>query len=683
MKKILAFIIILAIALSFSVPALAAGYPGSSGPTLIRACHPQENTKENNTPQTQKNKYGNTYIFIDVPDTYWAYEDIKNFIDRGIISGYGDGTFAPDNGVTREQFCKMLALTFNAPLTTPATPSFSDVGPDDWSYPYVEACKDFLTAYASPFGGPPAFHPTEYATREDIAVALVRMMGLSADDVKNPNYAKSKFRDSSSITPALLPYVSLACELGLIGGYPDKTFRPTKTITRAETVVLLGRATKQAVVDINGELDLSAKCVYSQDGKKVSVHIEADAGTAVAVNGTKVTMKSNGAGKYEGVYTYEFTGEGKKTFTITGVKGDKTKTIEVTAEYKIGAPVLSITQCPATSTTENVTIKGTLTDTTGKKVTLTVNDKTVSVDKSSNWSITVKLKEGENKFVFAASNSAGVKTTQERTIVYTSAGPQLTITECPATVTTNTVTIRGTVTDPYHDVTLTINGKAVSVAANGAWSKTFTLNEGENKFTFVATNDAGKKVTQEKTVVCTLGSPTITVTKCPDITDQRVVTIEGTIGGEREGVVLYINDQLAPVNADGSFAKTVTLNEGDNTIVLRAVNAYDKPASVVRTVKYIAEIAPPALTVDDIPATVDTATLTITGKLSDAVDPGAKVYVNDRLVAGSTGNWSATITLSEGTNTIVIVATNSFGKSTTIVKTVTYTPADTGPSSIS
>ncbi len=683
MKKILALIIVLAIALSFSVPALAAGYPGSGGSALISACHPQENTKENNTPQTHKNKHGNTYIFIDVPDTYWAYEDIKNFIDKGIISGYGDGSFAPDEGVTREQFCKMLALTFNAPLTTPDTPSFSDVGPDDWSYPYVEACKDFLTAYASPFGGPPAFHPTEYATREDIAVALVRMMGLSADDVKNPNYAKTKFRDSNSITPALLPYVSLACELGLIGGYPDKTFRPTKSITRAEAVVLLGRATKQAVVDINGELDLSAKCVYSHDGKKVSVYIEADAGTAVTVDGTKITMKSNGAGKYEGVYTYEFTGEGKKTFTITGVKGDKTKTIEVTAEYKIGAPVLNITQCPTTSTTEKVTIKGTLTDTTGKKVTLTVNDKTVSVDKSGNWSITVKLKEGENKFVFVASNAAGVKTTQERTIVYTPSGLQLTITECPATVTTNTVTIRGTVTDPNYQVFLTINGQAVTIASNGTWSKTFTLSEGENKFVFVATNTAGKSVTQEKTVVCTLGSPTITVTKCPDITDQKVVTIEGAIGGEREGVVLYINDQVVPINADGSFAKTVTLNEGDNTIVLRAVNAYGKPASVVKTIKYIAEIAAPALTVNDIPATVNSAALTITGTLSDAVDPGAKVYVNDRLVAGSTGNWSATITLSEGTNTIVIVATNSFGKSTTIVKTVTYTPADTGPSTIS
>ena len=177
--------------------------------------------------------------FTDVPKDHWAKEQISYFAEQGIINGYEDGSFKPSAGVTREEFCKILVSTFQAELKTPASPTFSDVPKDRWSFAYVELCKDFLTAYANPFGGLPAFHPAEYATREVIAVALVKMMGYTAEDMKNPNYAKSKFSDGGEISPNLLPYVSLACEKKLISGYPDGTLRPTQSVTRAEAVKIL------------------------------------------------------------------------------------------------------------------------------------------------------------------------------------------------------------------------------------------------------------------------------------------------------------------------------------------------------------------------------------------------------------------------------------------------------------
>ncbi|MBR5506285.1 MAG: S-layer homology domain-containing protein, partial [Clostridia bacterium] len=187
---------------------------------------------------------GNTVVFIDVPSNYWAKDQIDYFAQQGIIDGYTDGSFKPEAGVTREEFCKLLVSTFKQPLETPNTPTFADVPENRWSYPYVEVCREFLTGYANPFGGAPSFHPTEYATREDIAVALVRMMGFTDSDANNPNYAAYNFRDGGNISPNLLAYVSIACERGLISGYPDGTFGPTQGITRAETVVLLNRATK-------------------------------------------------------------------------------------------------------------------------------------------------------------------------------------------------------------------------------------------------------------------------------------------------------------------------------------------------------------------------------------------------------------------------------------------------------
>lgn len=118
---------------------------------------------------------GNTVVFIDVPANHWAKDQIEYFANQGIVDGYTDGSFKPEAGVTREEFCKLLVSTFRQPLETPATPAFADVAENRWSYPYVEICKNFLTGYANPFGGLPSFHPTEYATREDIAVALVKI----------------------------------------------------------------------------------------------------------------------------------------------------------------------------------------------------------------------------------------------------------------------------------------------------------------------------------------------------------------------------------------------------------------------------------------------------------------------------------------------------------------------------
>ena len=189
-------------------------------------------------------------IFNDVPQNHWARTEIEYFYEQGIVDGYGNGIFKPSGGVTREEFCKLLVATFNYEPEMPKTQSFSDVKANRWSYKYVEACRNFLTAYSNPFGGLPSFRPTEDATREDIAVALVLMMGYTEEDAKDKDYAIKNFADGSSIAPALRSYVSIACEKGLINGYPDGTFGPTKGISRAETVVLLNRVTKQAAADL-------------------------------------------------------------------------------------------------------------------------------------------------------------------------------------------------------------------------------------------------------------------------------------------------------------------------------------------------------------------------------------------------------------------------------------------------
>ncbi len=535
---------------------------------------------------------GNTVVFVDVPENYWAKNEIQYFASREIVSGNGDGTFAPESGVTREQFCKMLVLTFNAPLATSNSPIFSDVNVDRWSYPYIEVCKDFLTGYANPFGGLPAFHPEEYATREDIAVALVRMMGLTDSDVDDPNYANRTFHDAGNISPQLLKYVSLAAERGLISGYPDGTFGPTQGITRAETVVLLNRATKQAITNINAELQLSANVIYSTDGKTATINIEAEEGTKVTVDGESVNMNDNYYGSYEGNHVYTFDSEGSKTFTVEATKAGKTKTITVIAKYEIGVPMLSITQCPTTSDKLTATISGTVQDTNDSSPLVTINGKSISVWGNGQWSTIVDLTEGDNEFIIVATNNLGKTTTEKRTISFGVGAPALMITNCPTTSETETAIIKGTVKDTNDRSPLvTVNGKSISVWGNGQWSATVDLTEGDNEFIIIATNNLGKTTTEKRTISFDVSAPTLKITYCPSTSDEKKITIEGKVKDTNDSSpMVTLNGKSISVWGNGQWSATVDLTEGDNEFIIVATNNLGKTSTIEKVITYNAPV---------------------------------------------------------------------------------------------
>ncbi len=179
-------------------------------------------------------------VFTDVAEGYWAYDEIMSFAEKGIVNGMDDGTFRPGGNVTREQFAKMLVLTFGKEIVKVETPTFSDVPVEAWSYGYVETVKDYLPGYTE--DGKLKFNPRVYATREDIASALVRLLGISAE---SPAFAEDAFSDAADITAGLEGFVSAAAEKGLVSGYEDGTFKPKGNITRAEAVTMLSSVLKQ------------------------------------------------------------------------------------------------------------------------------------------------------------------------------------------------------------------------------------------------------------------------------------------------------------------------------------------------------------------------------------------------------------------------------------------------------
>ena len=184
--------------------------------------------------------------FPDVPDGHWAHPYVGELAKKGVIEGYEDGTFRPDGLVTRNEFAKIMALSLGMPLAGGAAQTFADVGVGDWAFAYVETVKPYLTGYSD--GALYYFKGSEPAVREDMAVALVKAMGLEDQDV-DLGMLEAIFQDHGSISPNLRKYVLIAHENGLIDGYPDGTFRAQGTITRAETAALLVKVRKSDAME--------------------------------------------------------------------------------------------------------------------------------------------------------------------------------------------------------------------------------------------------------------------------------------------------------------------------------------------------------------------------------------------------------------------------------------------------
>jgi len=116
--------------------------------------------------------------FKDVPAGYWAKDQIDYLVSKGVIAGYSDGTFKPEDPVTREQFAKMICIAKGLKEVKPSTPTFKDVGADRWSFGYVEAAvkAGYIKGYADG-----TFKPANSITRQELAVLGVRVLGKEAE----------------------------------------------------------------------------------------------------------------------------------------------------------------------------------------------------------------------------------------------------------------------------------------------------------------------------------------------------------------------------------------------------------------------------------------------------------------------------------------------------------------------
>ena len=172
---------------------------------------------------------------------HWAEKDIAALMEKGLISGYPDGSFKPDNPVTRAEFLKILLSVLGKVPIYGVDSRFSDVGQEDWYFGYVMAAVSAGIVSGYPDG---TFKPNVQVTREEAAKIVVKAKGIDETQVVRDGELSSilaSISDSASISEWAKPFVATAVKNDLMKGDPSGAFRPQDQITRAEAATIGSR----------------------------------------------------------------------------------------------------------------------------------------------------------------------------------------------------------------------------------------------------------------------------------------------------------------------------------------------------------------------------------------------------------------------------------------------------------
>jgi len=190
--------------------------------------------------------------FPDVLFNHWAFTQIEAAHANGVVFGYNDGTYRPGVTCTRDQMAVFIARAdaggdAAVPDPVAGTQTFPDIADgtpateeQHWAYKYIEYCyaHNIVTGYVEANGT--YYRPLRTVTRDQMAVFMARAL-LGGDDFVPAGPATETF-------PDVLPdywaydYIEYCVDAGVVRGYPDGLYRPSKAVTRDQMAVYICRA---------------------------------------------------------------------------------------------------------------------------------------------------------------------------------------------------------------------------------------------------------------------------------------------------------------------------------------------------------------------------------------------------------------------------------------------------------
>ncbi len=193
------------------------------------------NTADNGTVDvTEENTEATTARFIDIAG-HWAEDVIEKAASEGIVNGYEDNSFRPNNSITRAEFVAML---YNSGLASTEYPEmlreFADVDYSEWYAKYLmwAVGNGIINGYDDN-----TFRGNNVITRQEMAVVVSKFIAFADKDLES--YADITFTDEANIAEWAKPYVDDISKKAVVKGDNYGNFNPSKDLTRAETAVII------------------------------------------------------------------------------------------------------------------------------------------------------------------------------------------------------------------------------------------------------------------------------------------------------------------------------------------------------------------------------------------------------------------------------------------------------------
>lgn len=169
--------------------------------------------------------------------SHWAKEAIAKVVDKGLFSGVSATSFQPNAPMTRAMFVTVLGRASAVDVSEYKEASFADVKVDTWYGGYVEWASD--KGIVSGVGND-KFDPNAAITREQMAAILTNYCTFIEEGPAEGFEPDMKYIDVSKISAWAVEGVGFVSAKAFVSGYPDGSFGPQKTATRAEVAVIMG-----------------------------------------------------------------------------------------------------------------------------------------------------------------------------------------------------------------------------------------------------------------------------------------------------------------------------------------------------------------------------------------------------------------------------------------------------------
>ncbi len=175
--------------------------------------------------------------FSDVSPSHNNYQAITYLNEKGIIQGYEDGTFRPDQPVNRAEAIKIIILPLYAELLNPETNPFPDVTTDLWFAKYVAKAKD--AGVVSGDGVTGNFEGARTVNLVEYLKMILLAYKINLTNYQNPT--EVLFNDVQDLNQWFIPYLYYAATTNIIHSDNLNNIYPANSLTRGKVAEITYR----------------------------------------------------------------------------------------------------------------------------------------------------------------------------------------------------------------------------------------------------------------------------------------------------------------------------------------------------------------------------------------------------------------------------------------------------------